>query len=167
MLKSPEFYTSYDYCYQIKRYAKKSRIWRNIWPCSYQIQRYVKSPEFDAKYDPVVTESKGMLKNPEFDENQSCLIVHVVNFTFVGKLFRFAPLFNDCILAHIWISLGAIFILRKTVSGWVVEKMAIFPYFMQWKCPYVAQWVRRVQKRNLLSWISPDFIVLVNYLGFE
>ena len=25
-----------------------------------------------------------------------------------------------------------------------------------------AQWVRRLQKRNLGSWISPDFVVLVN-----
>ena len=29
------------------------------------------------------------------------------------------------------------------------------------------QWVRRVQKRNFGSWISLDFVVLVNSLGFK
>ena len=29
------------------------------------------------------------------------------------------------------------------------------------------QWVRRLQKRNFGSWISPDFVVLVNSLGFK
>ena len=32
---------------------------------------------------------------------------------------------------------------------------------------YVPQWVRRVQKRNFGSWISLDFVVLVNSLGFK
>ena len=32
---------------------------------------------------------------------------------------------------------------------------------------HYAQWVRRVQKRNFGSWISPDFVVLVNSLGFK
>ena len=31
----------------------------------------------------------------------------------------------------------------------------------------LAQWVRRLQKRNFGSSISPDFIVLVNSLGFK
>ena len=31
----------------------------------------------------------------------------------------------------------------------------------------MTQWVRRVQKRNFGSWISLDFVVLVNYLGFK
>ena len=30
-----------------------------------------------------------------------------------------------------------------------------------------AQWVRQVEKRNFGSWISPDFVVLVNSLGFK
>ena len=31
----------------------------------------------------------------------------------------------------------------------------------------LAQWVRRVQKRNFGPWISSDFVVLVNSLGFK
>ena len=29
------------------------------------------------------------------------------------------------------------------------------------------QWVRQLQKRNFGSWMSPDFVVLVNSLGFN
>ena len=39
--------------------------------------------------------------------------------------------------------------------------------FLKFSCLCPAQWVRRVQKRNFGSWISLDFVVLVNFLGFK
>jgi hypothetical protein len=64
-------------------------------------------------------------------------------------------------------------ILWKPVCGKNSNLLIFIVFLKQFNCMkneffvWTSQWVRWVQKRNFESWISLDFVVLVNSLGFK
>ena len=78
---------------------------------------------------------------------------------------------------HVMLELSSLLICLPIVVCWVNSaqpwniEVRHFLKFWSWIQVYhkvtSSQWVRRVQRRNFGSWISLDFVVLVNSLGFK
>ena len=76
-------------------FTQKDNLISRLLTC---IQKVCKKQKFTQKYDlisRIVTCIQKVCKKNKNSRKQSCLIVCVVNFTFVGKRFRFAPSFNN------------------------------------------------------------------------